>query len=568
MSARNRRNNFLIQGSILAATSLIVRIIGLVYRIPMTNIIGIEGMGIYTKTFEIYNFALILSSYSLPIAVSRLVSIRRINKEYKNSYRIFVCAMLFAFVVGMIMMLGIFFGAERISTLISKGSSLTFPLRILAPTIFIFAIMGVLRGYFQGKNTMIPTAMSQLIEQIVNAIVSIGASYIFVMNFTASVNLASYGAAGGTLGTLIGALMGLIFLCFVFIIYRPVLNKQIRKDKDEYRESYSTIFKLLLITVAPIILSQTVYQISGILDVTIFSNIMSTKHISRFDLEVLEKTVLGASYQEGDINFLYGIYGTEYKLLSNVPVAVATAMGATIITTISAAYSKGMRDVIMEKVHAAIKFNMIVAIPSAVGMGVLAAPILKMLFHEEYILPANLLMLGSIAIVFFALSTLSSSVLQGINRLRVPVINSAISLGIHVVFLVLLLHFTPLSTYALVIGNVTFALVVCVLNWLSIEKYLGYKQEILKTFVVPTISAGFMGIVTFFTYKGLMSFFTYKGFMSSQGNNNIAIIVTIPVAVIVYFAFLIFLKGVEEEELKSIPKGTALVRILKKLHLI
>jgi stage V sporulation protein B len=218
-----------------------------------------------------------------------------------------------------------------------------------------------------------------------------------------------------------------------------------------------------------------------------------------------------------------------------------------------------MNDVIKTKIHAAIKFNMIVAIPSAVGMGVLASPILRLIFGDARELPANFLRLGSIAIVFFALSTLSSAVLQGINRLRVPVINSAISLGIHIVLVIVLLKFTPLSTYALVIGNVTFALAVCILNWLCIEKYMDYHQEILKTFVIPTISSGVMGVAAYFTYQGFIIFIN---------SNTLATLAAILVAVIVYFVFLIFLKGIEESELEFLPKGRIIIRVLKKLHLL
>jgi stage V sporulation protein B len=245
MSARNKSNHFLVQGSILAVTSLIVRMIGLVYRIPMTNIIGDEGMGIYNNTFEIYNIALILSSYSLPLAVSKLVAVRRINKEYRNSYRIFLSAMAFAVSVGLFTTLIIFFGADFIATFY-EGESIAFPLRVLSPTIFVFAIMGVLRGFYQGKNTMIPTAVSQLLEQIMNAVVSIVASYILVQNYSASINVASYGAAGGTLGTFVGALTGLLFLLFVFVVYKPVLNKQMRHDTDDNREDIKSVMKLLI----------------------------------------------------------------------------------------------------------------------------------------------------------------------------------------------------------------------------------------------------------------------------------------------------------------------------------
>lgn len=558
MSSRRKSSHFLVQGSILAVTSLLVRIIGLIYRIPMTNIIGDEGMGVYSNTFEIYNIALILSSYSLPMAVSKLVAVRRVNKEYKNSYRIFLSALAFAVSVGFITTMIIFVGADFIATFY-EGNSIALPLRVLAPTIFVFAIMGVFRGFYQGKNTMIPTAISQLLEQIINAVVSIVASYILVTNFSKSVNVASYGAAGGTLGTFIGAAIGLLFLVFVFIIYKPVLNKQMRHDSDEYRESYQSIFKLLLLTIAPIILSQVVYQISGFLDGILFYQTMSTKQVSSFDLEVLTEAVEGQKYIEPYLNKLMGIYGTKYRLLTNVPVAIATAIAAAIITSIAAAYERGMKDIIRHKVHVAIKFNMIIAIPSAVGMAVLASPILQLIFNDGRKLPANFLMLGSISIVFFALSTITTAVLQGIDRLRVPVIHSAISLGIHIVLVLLLLLLTPLSTYALVIGNVSFALVVCILNWISIERYLNYRQEIIKTFVIPLVSAGLMGVGAYFIYQGMLLW---------TGSNAISTTVAILMAIIIYCTLLIFMKGVDEDELAFLPKGNSIVRIFKKLHLL
>lgn len=559
MSARNKSNHFLVQGSILAATSLIVRIIGLLYRIPMTNIIGDEGMGLYNMTFEIYNIALILSSYSLPMAVSKLVAVRTSNKEHRNAYRIFLSAMTIAISVGLIATLIIFIGADFIATVFYDNANIALPLRVLAPTIFVFAIMGVLRGFYQGKNTMIPTAVSQVLEQIINAVVSVVAAYVLVKNFNASINVVSYGAAGGTLGTFSGACVGLLFLIFVFVLYKPVINKQMRSDKESTRESYKTIFKLLFITIAPIILSQTVYQISGFLDGVLFMQIMGTKEIATFDMEVLKNAVSGQLYTDDFRSTLMGIYGTKYRLLTNVPVAIATAIAASIVTTIAAAHARGMQEAIRSKTHVAIKFNMIIAIPSAVGMGVLASPILQLLFGDSNRLPANFLKLGAISIIFYALSTISTAILQGINKLKLPVINSAISLGFHIILVIVLLSFTPLSTYALVIGNVTFAMVVCILNWISIAKYLDYQQEIIKTFVIPTVSSGLMGVITYFVYQGLYVL---------TGSNSLSTLIAILVAILVYLLLLVFLKGVEEDELASIPKGGTIIRILKRLHLL
>ncbi len=562
MSAQSKRNHFLVQGSILAAASILVRIIGLIYRIPMVRIIGKEGMGYYSNAFEIYNIALILSSYSIPLAVSKLVAARRVKKEHRNSYRVFLCAMAFAAVVGLLATLIVFFGAGFLAKIIFKSPNTTLPLMILAPTIFVFSVMGVLRGFYQGKNTMIPTAISQVLEQIINAAVSVTAAWFLVKYNSVSVNMASYGAAGGTLGTFTGACIGLLFLLFVFVIYKPVLKKQMRHDTSGVRESYGDIFKLLLMTIAPIILSQTVYQISGLLDGSLFNHIMSTKVIAGFDLPVLmaeNGAGAGQLYLEAYRNTLTGIYSGEYRLLTNVPVSIATAIGAAIVTTMAADMAKGMLGSIQNKLHAAVKFNMIIAIPSAVGMGVLASPILYLLFKDSNELSANIMMLGSISIVFYALSTVTTAVLQGINRLRIPVINSAISLGIHIVLVFCLLYFTPMSTYALVIGNVTFPMVVCILNWIAIAKHLNYHQEVVKTFLIPTISAGLMGVITYFVYQGMIYV---------SGNVLISTIVSIMTAVLIYFLLLILMKGVNEQELAFLPKSNRIIQILKKLHML
>ncbi len=559
MSSNKKSNHFLIQGSILAAASLLVRVIGLLYRIPMTRIIGDEGMGTYNIAFEVYNIALILSSYGLPLAVSKLVAARAINKEHTNSYRIFRFALVFSVIIGLIAAFILYFGAEFFATVVNEDPYAVLPIRVLAPTIFIFSVMGVFRGFYQGKNTMIPTAFSQVLEQIINAVVSVAAAYFLMKNYNASVNVTAYGAAGGTLGTLVGAAVGLLFLIFIFILYRPYLQKQMKNDHTEYRESYKEIFKLLVITISPIILSQTVYHINGFIDNSIFSKIMTSKEVTQFDRSVFASETLGKFYTDENIRILIGKYGNKYRLLTNLPVAIASAIGAAIVTSITAAKVRGQDQAIRSKTHAAIKFNMIIAMPSAVGMAVLAYPILNLLFPGSHQLEANFLRLGSIAIVFYSLSTVTTAILQGINKLKLPVINAAVSLGIHVVLVFLLLKYTSLSTYSLVIGNVAFALVVSILNWLSIEKYLNYKQEILKSFIIPAISAGLMGVITYFAYEGLFLL---------TGSNTLSTLVSLVLAVVTYFALLIFMKGVEEEELYNLPGGEAIVRILQKLHLL
>ncbi|MFV0344041.1 MAG: oligosaccharide flippase family protein [Anaerocolumna sp.] len=537
----SKKSDFIVQGSILAIASIIVRLIGLLYRLPLTNIIGDEGMGYYSQAFSIYNIALILSSYSLPLAVSKLVATRLANKEYKNSYRIFLCSLGFAVIVGILMSLLVFFGADFLATAIIKMPGSAIPLRILAPTIFVFAVMGVLRGYFQGKRTMIPTSVSQILEQIVNAIVSIIAAYYFMSQRSASESMAAYGAAGGTLGTFVGASVALIFLAFIFALYKPIIDRQMKKDKNSIRESYPDLMKALALTIIPVILSQTVYQLSGFLDGVIFSNVLYTKGV--------EETLRSS---------LWGIYSNKYSLLITVPVAVASSMAAATIPSMVSTRSRSSNVELKMKVHQVIKFNMLIAIPAAVGLGVLASPVIRLLFSDASRLPADLMRMGSVAVVFFALSTTTNAILQGIDNMRKPVIHAAISLGVHIVLLYIMLKVFNLGIYALVIGNVTFSLMVCILNWISVGKLLNYRQEVKKTFLIPTLCSLIMGAITYLVYSLLDTLLP----------SSISTIFAVMVGMAVYGVMLLLLKGVTESELIDMPMGRTLARIAVKLHLL
>ena len=165
---RRRARSFIIQGSILAFASILVRLIGLIYRIPMTRILGDEGMGYYGYAFEVYNLCFIISSYGMPMAVSKLVAGYTAKREYRSGYYTFIGALIVASITGGFLSLAVYFGAGFISSNLLANATIAIPLKVLAPTIFISSILGVVRGFFQGKGTMVPTAVSQLLEQIVN----------------------------------------------------------------------------------------------------------------------------------------------------------------------------------------------------------------------------------------------------------------------------------------------------------------------------------------------------------------------------------------------------------------
>jgi len=544
--SKNRRSSFLVQGSILAGASIISRLVGLIYRIPLNNIIGDEGSGIYSNAFKIYNICLILSCYSIPTAVSRLVAAKYEKREHRNAYRVLLCSLAFSITVGLIGSLILYFGADFFSLHLFKNQRCILPIKVLAPNILIFSVMGVLRGFFQGKNTMLPTSISQILEQIVNAIVSLAAAYSYMMAHSASVDMAGYGAAGGTLGTVVGSLAGLLFLIFIFSIFYPMLKRQMHKDHTEYLDTYPQTVKSIVVTIVPIILSQTVYQISGLLDASLFHDIMSKKG---YDVVIRDTWM--------------GIYANKYELLTNVPIAIATAIGVAIVPSIVASMTRKNYGEVKKKIHSAIKFNMIIAIPSAVGLGVLAKPIILLLFPgstaESITLSTQLLQIGSVAVVFVALSTTSNAILQSLNRLRIPVYHSSIALVLHLIVVYVLLRFTSAKLYALVIGYILFALIVCILNWRYIRVKLSYRQELIKTFVLPSLAAVMMGVLTFVTYEGVHKLLH---------SNLISVLASVIVSIVVYFLLLVFMHAVSERELMNLPKGEKLVRIFKKIHLI
>lgn len=547
---RKKRSNFIVQGTILAAAGLIVRIIGLIYRIPMTNIIGDEGMGYYSFAFEPYSVMLLLSYHGLPTAVAKLVAERNGEGRFKNSFRVFRAAMVLALCIGAVTGAVIYFGAGYIAGGLNNQPMSAYALKVLGPTIFVLAIMGILRGYFQGMGTMIPTAVSQIFEAIANAIISVAAAaYLFAAGrrFDLVVGSASraeaYGAAGGTLGTFAGAVAGLLFLLLVFFLFKPMLNRQMRKDRGGRKESYARLVKLLLLTSAPIILSSVIFNISTTVDGALFSSIMQ----GRFKMT------------EENVASLWGIFTNKYKIMIMVPVAIATALATSIVPDFSEEMAAGNKGRLVNKIHHAIRFTMLIAIPSAVGLGVLAKPVLTLLFDNVGEVDVNLLRFGTLAVIFYSLSTITNAVLQGINQMQKPVLHAGIALIAHLIVLGFMVGICNINIYGVLIAYILFALFICILNASAIRLALAYRQEYLRTFLLPAAAAVLMGAAVLGVYWGIFTL---------SKSNFLGILVSVLAGILVYFVLLLLFRCLSEDDFYSIPMGRKLLRIVRALHLI
>lgn len=552
MSNKSKSNSFIIQGSILAFAGILVRVIGLIYRIPLNRILGESGMGYYGTAFEIYNVLILLSSQSMPLAVSKIVSEKLEKKQYKNAHKVFKGALIYGITIGVIFGMLAFFGADWISVKIYKLPQVAIPLRILAPTLTVACVLGVLRGYFQGMGNMIPTSVSQIFEQIVNAAVSVIAAYelgaygysLSKMADESETFRASYSAAGGTLGTLCGAVTALIIMIIILYRHFGSINSNIRKDITKSVDSYGTITKVIVFTITPVLISTTIYNIGNLLDNPIFQNIMYS---------------ISPESTEAQRSAVYGNYTGIYRTLTTMPIAIASALSTAIVPSLVRSYVAGDKSVVKNKIDMALKFSMIIAFPCGMGLSVLGVPINKLLFGSSGDGAAPMMVFSIFTVIAFSLSTISNAILQGIDKLKVPIKNSAISLGLHLIILPCLLIVFKLNIYGVVIGDILFGATVSVLNAMSIKKYLNYRQNMFETFVKPFICAGVMGAGCFGIYK------LFNGLIKI---NAISTIIAIMVAVVIYALMLVITKTVTEDELLSMPKGAMIAKLMKKIHMI
>ena len=552
MSNKSKSNSFIIQGSILAFAGILVRVIGLIYRIPLNRILGESGMGYYGTAFEIYNVLILLSSQSMPLAVSKIVSEKLEKKQYKNAHKVFKGALIYGITIGVIFGMLAFLGADWISVKIYKLPQVAIPLRILAPTLTVACVLGVLRGYFQGMGNMIPTSVSQIFEQIVNDVVSVIAAYelgaygysLSKMADESETFRASYSAAGGTLGTLCGAVTALIIMIIILYRHFGSINSNIRKDITKSVDSYGTITKVIVFTITPVLISTTIYNIGNLLDNPIFQNIMYS---------------ISPESTEAQRSAVYGNYTGIYRTLTTMPIAIASALSTAIVPSLVRSYVAGDKSVVKNKLDMALKFSMIIAFPCGMGLSVLGVPINKLLFGSSGDGAAPMMVFSIFTVIAFSLSTISNAILQGIDKLKVPIKNSAISLGLHLIILPCLLIVFKLNIYGVVIGDILFGATVSVLNAMSIKKYLNYRQNMFETFVKPFICAGVMGAGCFGIYK------LFNGLIKI---NAISTIIAIMVAVVIYALMLVITKTVTEDELLSMPKGAMIAKLMKKIHMI
>ncbi|OON94210.1 MAG: hypothetical protein ATN31_04125 [Candidatus Epulonipiscioides saccharophilum] len=536
--------------AILAVASFISKIIGMLYKIPITNLIGDQGNALYASAYNIYILIITLTAIGMPTAISKLVSERRAVGANLEAHRVYKIALTYSSITSIVLATMLWVGAEFIAELM-KNKDLTMPLRALSPTCVIVTIMAVTRGYLQGIQDMAPTAISQIIEQIFNAIFSILLAFIFIRYGVIAA------ATGSTVGTGLGAVFGLIVITFIYCKLKPILDIK-RNHKSRFtNESRKKILHAILITIIPIVLSTSIFAI-----ITNIDTLMLNTYLPRLVEEILKNNSLPLDVTNGSTmtvseitNSLTGQYLGKYLTLINVPVAVILTIAMAATPSIADSVTREEHEEVREKINMIVKVGMLIAAPSAVGLTLFSDPIMKTLYMQS---PDGhkLLMYGSVSIIFIALAQLTTGVLQGMSLQMVATKNAFIACIIKIVFNFIFLQFPYINIYSVVYSTTICYIIFAILNLNYLKRKIGFKLKYNSMIIRPLFAAAWMGLMALAIYE--IIYYISKSMIISLSGAILS-------AMIFYLIIGIFVKAITIEDLNNIPGGSRLIPLVRKI---
>lgn len=520
--------------TILAVAGIISKIFGAFFRIPLTNLIGAEGMSYYGVAYPVYSFFLILATAGIPVAISRMVSERIALGDYRNAHKTYKVSFLLMFVIGAVSFAVCFFFAGEIATRMGNPGAKA-SLMAIAPALLLAPIVSSYRGYFQGQQNMMPTGLSQVAEQILRVVVGLVLAFALVKQ---SLELAS---AGATFGASIGLVASLLVLGVIYFMGRARRSELIRACNTEEENTGSLIKTLLRISV-PITIGSTIMPLMMIIDSMIIMNRLQAT---------------GWSYSESKT--LYGLISGFCDPLIGFPGVFIDAICISLMPAVTAAFTLKLKDDLDRSIQSSFKLMMVVAFPCAMGLIVLAEPILTMLYPmqlESAIMAVPNLQILSLSVITLSMMRVLSSALQGIGKMVLPVFNLFIGSIVKVTVSYALVGIPSLNINGAAIGSVSAYLVAGILNYLAVRKYAGTKINLAKSFVGPMVSTLIMGAATFGAYKL---------FFMLLGRNSVATLASIIVAVAVYFIAIFITRTMDRDDVLKMPKGELIVKLTDRI---
>ncbi len=528
-------NSFLKGTLILTVGGIVVKVIGFLNWIILSRVLGGEGIGLYQMAFPIYLLALSVSSAGIPIAISIITAEKLAISDFKGATRVFHISLTVLTITGLLFSLLLYFGAELlIKYQFIHDSRAYYSLLALAPAVFFVTILSSFRGYLQGCQIMTPTAVSQIVEQLVRVITMlVFASMLLPKGL-------EYAAGGASLGAAPGAVAGLL----VLIYYYWKLNNKFKHKIDEQhevrpQESSVSIIKRIAKLALPVSLTSIMLPI-----------------VANLDLFIVPARLEVAGYTVEQATELFGYLTGMAVPLLNLSTILTASLATSLVPAISESFSLKNTKRIYEQTASAMRIANLVTIPGFVALLILAEPISKMVYNAPE--ASHSISILSIGIFLLGIHQVTTGVLQGMGHTAIPVIN----MGIAVVFKVIL-NWVLTAMPTLGIKGATWATVAdigvaAVMNMYFVNRYVGFSMEI-KSLVKPAVAAAAMGGVIYVLYDMLMMEF---------GSNAFATLTGMSCGIIVYGAVLLFLGGISENDVKQMPYiGGRMVTLLGRFGL-
>lgn len=525
------KNSFIKGAFILGIAGLIVKILGAFFRIPLGRLITSTGMGYYQTAYPIYVLLLAISTAGFPTAISKMVSEKRAIGDYRGAHRIFTVTFKILLVLGIVTFSAFFFGARPVVNMLNNPKAY-YSMISLAPALLFVPIMAAFRGYFQGRNNMTPTAVSQIIEQAGRVGFGLVLAYILLPRGI------EYAAAGGSFGASAGAIFGMIFVIFVYRLNKPKIDRELEKSAIFEVESYNTIIKNLLIIAVPIIIGASVLPIMNMIDVSMV--------ISR---------LMASGYTQEQANSLYGQLTGMAATLINLPQVLTMSIAMSIVPVISQSYALNDMEEVRKNAKLGVRVALLLGLPAGVGLMVLATPIMQLLYPNEPSSIGQILLVMSLGVVFLSLIQTLTGVLQGLGKSQIPVMNLFIAAIFKFICTYFLTSIPSLNVKGAAISTVVAYLVAAGLDIYWIKRLLHIKFE-MKDFVIkPLFTVAVMGITAKLVYMVALP---------GMGN-SLATVTAIMIAMIVYVAVLIVTGGITREEIERLPKGKKISKYIPDL---
>lgn len=515
--------------SILGLAGLICKVVGVLYRIPLAAYIGGEGIGIYSKVFPSYNLLLTISSAGIPVAISRMVAHYVTRDDPRNAKRIFGVAMPALTALGLIATILLICGSgmlsDRCGTPEARGGYLA-----IAPSLLFVCVMSAFRGYMQGHRIMLPTAISQLIEQVGKVGVALPMA-IWGMRAGGP----ALGAAGALLGTSIAEGAALLYMAVKHLLSRRAFA-QVAQDESAAVLSRKRIAIRLATISIPITLGACIVPLAGWIDSFMLTNLME-----------------GGGMDTTEALVRYGLYSGMVLTLINVPTALAMAMSTNLVPAISAGMARGDKDYVSRESITGLRIAAVIGFPCAVGMSILAKPILFLFYSGSYTaehltIAGKLLQTSAMTIGLFTMVQATSGILQGCGKQRIPMYTLLAGVACKVLLNFLMVRIPALNIHGAPIASLVCYTVSMAPNLYYVVKYAARRFPVTDIVLRPLAATLAMGAVVWLLWQKL---FTESYLSAGRGKLMIAVIVCVAAGIAVYVVCAVLFKAVRSEDLPA-----------------